>query len=51
MDANVIILNLDCLPSSFASGTNGNFTDNDYLKFVNRGGMLVIINIDDIDFF
>jgi hypothetical protein len=46
-----VILNLDTLLSSLASGVNGTFTENDYLKFVNRGGTLVVMNIDDIDFF
>jgi hypothetical protein len=47
----IVILNLDTLLSSLASGTNSTLTDNDYLEFVNRGGTLVIMNIDDIDFF
>jgi hypothetical protein len=45
----IVILNLDSVLSYLGSGTNGTFTD--YLKFVNRGGTLVIMNIDDIDFF
>jgi hypothetical protein len=47
----IVILNLDSIMPSLDSSANNTFTYKDYLKFVNDGGTLVIMNIDDVDFF
>jgi hypothetical protein len=47
----IVILNADSILSTFGSGANGTLTQNNYLKFANDGGILVIMNIDGTDYF